>query len=183
MQTREWERHEGATPQEWYQVKVVLYSDGSAQVLTTRNGRTVLNQCNLDPEQTDLLQEMLGIDHATRQAMKLEAKIAKCESPMEVEFLKAVFVNAPDIVPQYEVGTFRVDFALPEQKIAVEVDGHEFHSSREQRTKDAQRERVIERGGWRIVRFTGTEIHADAKACAEEFYKQVLEIKASKLPF
>ncbi len=48
----------------------------------------------------------------------------------------------------------------------VECDGHEWHSSRERRTADAQRDRHLAAYGYRPVRLTGTEIHRDPALCA-----------------
>lgn len=75
--------------------------------------------------------------------------------------------NMP-LVPQYPVGRFRVDFAHLASLTIVELDGHEFHSSRRNRTRDAQRERTIQVQGWHIVRFTGSEVYADPANCAQQ---------------
>jgi hypothetical protein len=50
----------------------------------------------------------------------------------------------------------------------VELDGHEWHKSKEQRGADAERERWFEERGIRVHRFTGTQVHADAEGCVSE---------------
>lgn len=179
----EWTREEGATPKAWYQIKLVLYTDGSLNIVATTNGRTVIGQKTLHPTWVNDLLELLGVDDEAQLRRDLVAKLAKCESPIEREFLEAVHSYVPKIEPQVWVGSYRVDFALPEAKVAIELDGHDFHSSRQQRTNDAKRERQIERDGWRVFRFTGTEIHADVKECALEFYREMCKIGAAELPF
>jgi very-short-patch-repair endonuclease len=52
--------------------------------------------------------------------------------------------------------------------IIVELDGHAHHSSREDRTRDAQRDRWSMAHGFHVVRFTGTEVSADPRACVRE---------------
>jgi very-short-patch-repair endonuclease len=52
--------------------------------------------------------------------------------------------------------------------IVIEVDGHEYHRTREQRTADAQRERWLTAQGFDFMRFTGTEVWADAQRCVRE---------------
>jgi hypothetical protein len=68
--------------------------------------------------------------------------------------------------------SFRADFvvrpAFPAIMIAVELDGHPTHSSREARTRDCQRDRLFLKNGWTVVRFTGSEVWHDAAACVEE---------------
>ena len=52
--------------------------------------------------------------------------------------------------------------------MAIEIDGHEFHKTKEQRTKDTKRERYLQSKGWQVVRFTGTEIFENVYGCVEE---------------
>ena len=82
-----------------------------------------------------------------------------------------------------ETARYRTDFALIDDKIAIELDGHEFHSSREQRTHDAQRDRALQLAGWKIIRFTGSEIHKDADACINELIKLIPAKRRSLFDF
>ncbi len=62
----------------------------------------------------------------------------------------------------------RADFAWPEEQLVVEVDGHEFHSSREQRARDAARQNELVKLGWTILRYTSDQIATDlARICRE----------------
>ena len=88
-----------------------------------------------------------------------------CESPIEVLWKclteKLAAGGLALIKPQYKVEPYRVDFAVPNKKLAVELDGHGFHSSKEQRTRDAQRDRHLMTEGWQVIRFTGSEMYKD----------------------
>lgn len=81
---------------------------------------------------------------------------------------------------QYQIGPYRADFALvnpstfPAQVVVIEADGHEFHSTDEQVTRDAQRDRWMALKGIRVLRFAGTEIHNHADRCAAEVMDHVL---------
>lgn len=105
-------------------------------------------------------------------------------SPIEKKFIdkwRKVYGNA--IVPQFNVPGFRyrVDFAFPDQKVAVELDGYEYHSSKEQFTGDRKRQREMELKGWRFIRFSGSEVYNNADACvhqAYEFWQSVAQAKA-----
>lgn len=71
-------------------------------------------------------------------------------------------------VPTAE-GTFRIDFAWPAQRIAVEVDGAGTHASREALARDLRRQNrlmlSLASEGWALLRFTWDDIvnarHAD----------------------
>lgn len=64
---------------------------------------------------------------------------------------------------------FRLDIALPEQKLAVEVDGWEHHGKYLSDFKrDRARDRALVRNGWRVLRFYAEEIHDHPEELAEE---------------
>lgn len=69
---------------------------------------------------------------------------------------------------QYTVGHYRLDFALPRQKIGIELDGYRTHSSTQAIADDRKRQRWFESAGWYIIRFGGLEIYQDVDACVRE---------------
>jgi very-short-patch-repair endonuclease len=89
--------------------------------------------------------------------------------------------------PQASIGDYRVDFLLTFSTVAilvpkpgesppeihveahavVECDGHEWHEkTKEQARRDKQRDRLLQSFGYPVLRFAGSEIWADAMACA-----------------
>lgn len=68
-------------------------------------------------------------------------------------------------VPEYQVGQYCVDIALPEYQIAVEADGIYWHGNPKQQSKDRQKTGYLRSLGWEVLRFTETEIKADVCAC------------------
>lgn len=111
------------------------------------------------------------------------------------------------VTPQMEIGQHRVDFALeltfthplhemadlfgtdnpkylPEQvsdKLVIECDGHEFHDkTRDQAKRDKSRDRNLLQLGYPVMRFTGSEIHANPLLYAEQVVHGFFEI--NKLP-
>lgn len=82
---------------------------------------------------------------------------------------------------QKKIGRHRVDFLAswsydePRQKIIVECDGHNFHErTKEQAQKDRAKDRDWQNAGFRVFRFTGSEIYRDAFACATEVFEALL---------
>ena len=102
------------------------------------------------------------------------------ESPIEEMFWNEALTRIYGIVPQYEIGPYRVDFAVPDKKVAIELDGHDYHKTKEQRTNDAQRERYLELDGWRVIRFTGTEIYQDVEKCINQAIELIEKCSAEK---
>lgn len=88
-------------------------------------------------------------------------------SPLERIFYELAFLDL-HIYPQHPVGKYQLDFAIPGKRIAIELDGHEYHKTKYQRTHDAKRDRWLFGQGWHVLRFTGTEIHQDLDGCIDE---------------
>jgi hypothetical protein len=79
------------------------------------------------------------------------------ESPPESWLLLALFdAGLPVPVPQFPILTFagfekyRLDFAWPELRVAVEYDGYEAHEDR--RDRDEARDADLRRRGWVVIR-------------------------------
>lgn len=118
----------------------------------------------------------------------------KCESPIELGLLKAfIALRLVDrrirldglptgplateweatVYPQHKSGGYRIDFAVHVTAgqrsawIAVECDGHDFHErTKEQAARDKARDRALTAAGFRVMRFTGSEIHTSPMNCA-----------------
>ena len=98
-------------------------------------------------------------------------------SPIEKIFWEHAQESIPDLQPQVWIERYRVDFLIATKNIVVELDGHENHKSIEDRTRDASRERYLERLGYRVIRFTGHEIFHSPQKCVREVidFIEVLE--------
>lgn len=111
-----------------------------------------------------------------RSVGKVDAKLmfAACQSPIERELLTYLLEMMPksaELVPQYQFEGYRIDFALigNGRRVAIECDGHDFHErTKEQARHDRSRDRRMTAAGWAVCRFTGSEIHKDARRCAME---------------
>lgn len=96
-------------------------------------------------------------------------------SPIEASFYGALKGTELVFTPQcpfvYEGRIrYRIDFLVHfgGRSVAVELDGHEFHKTREQRTRDAARDRFLRMRGIDTIRFTGSEIHSNLQGCMNE---------------
>ncbi len=104
---------------------------------------------------------------------RFERLARQCESPIESIFWSVAYFKLSELgefTPQVRVGPHRLDFALRSNglDLAIELDGQDYHSSPDQRTNDARRQRYLEQIGWRIIRFTGREIYKDVQKCVAE---------------
>jgi very-short-patch-repair endonuclease len=139
-----------------------------------------------------------------RDKLSLIGIIPLPESPIEVDMLRAlVEVGSKEfdfhvlffmdefqglgipvrIIPQHQILNYRVDFLVRtifdndrKLEIVVECDGHDYHErTKEQASYDKARDRELQKLGFKVFRFTGSDIHQDANACAREVMEQVME--------
>ena len=67
----------------------------------------------------------------------------------------------------------------PRYRLAIELDGHDFHErTKEQAQRDKARDRALTEAGYRVLRFTGSEVWRDAGKCVDE----VLRVAKSLVP-
>jgi very-short-patch-repair endonuclease len=103
----------------------------------------------------------------------------RSESPVERMMLAALraYVGSAGFFVRQQVPIdtcrmqYRADFAVTDGSvwIDVEVDGHGFHASKPERAAyDCRRNRDVQRAGWLVMRFTGSEVYRDAPGCALE---------------
>ncbi|EDN70716.1 protein containing DUF559 [Beggiatoa sp. PS] len=89
-------------------------------------------------------------------------------TPIEKMFWEAGKGIIKNMEPQKWIGRYRVDFFVSEKNLIIELDGHDYHKTKEQRTHDAERQRFLELNGYRVTRFTGTEIYQNVNKCVKE---------------
>lgn len=115
------------------------------------------------------------------------------ESPMEALFAASMRIihkmddyesifRFEQFRSQVVIGRYRLDFAICGEgsrgtyRIGVEIDGHEFHDrTKEQASSDRRKDRELTTTGWRIIRFTGSDVHRNGLGCAKELCELVYQ--------
>jgi len=111
---------------------------------------------------------------------------SETESPIELKLLQAIrgWLQHNDMMGDYtartqvRVGVYRADIMLTNHatgdKLVVECDGREWHSSETQVARDKQRDRYFAARRIPVMRFSGSEINRDARGCAAQIGEWVL---------
>lgn len=148
---------------------------------------------NLAPEVEEQINLNLNVYFS-----QLKESLIDCESPIEqmlsIELENLHLENSMYFNPNLEIvgyenqreiecgeNKYRVDFLIPVifykniyKCYIVECDGYEFHQkTKEQVENDYIRQRNIEMEGYRIIKFTGSEIYNDAYSCALQVLKYI----------
>lgn len=100
-----------------------------------------------------------GVGVMRRVLARRSPRAVPTESVLETRFAQLVRRAAiPDPVRQYEGPGYRIDFAWPAQRVAVELDGLAFHVGREAQLRDRERQNGVVLDGWRVLRFTWHDV-------------------------
>ena len=77
-----------------------------------------------------------------------------------------------DFATQFPIkNSYILDFEFPKEKIGIECDGEHWHSSDSSKKRDRFKDYVMMQKGWKIVRFTETEIKKDVSICINTLLK------------
>lgn len=63
---------------------------------------------------------------------------------------------------------YRLDYAYPAIKLAVEVDGHAFHFTPEQQRWDHRRSNALTAAGWTVLPYNWWDVTYEARRVAAE---------------
>ena len=64
--------------------------------------------------------------------------------------------------------------------IIIELDGHDYHSTKEQRNYDYERENNLKLAGYHVIRFTGSQVYRNPFDCLEKVYQYVARLIKNK---
>jgi len=64
--------------------------------------------------------------------------------------------------------SYRLDFAFPEVRLVIEVDGYAGHFAPEKQRYDRRRDQRLRRAGWTVLRYDWWEVTYDAARVAQE---------------
>ena len=90
-----------------------------------------------------------------------------CESPFEREVYDRLDAAGYRILPQVRAGGYRIDLVVEGtagRRLAVECDGDQYHGP-DTWMEDLQRQRTLERAGWRFWRCWGSSWVRDPEGC------------------
>jgi very-short-patch-repair endonuclease len=111
-----------------------------------------------------------------------------CGSPIEDRLYDAMKDEALPAERQLyvrEAGTGRMlDLAVfcHDGNVDIECDGEAYHSGKEKAKDDRTRDNELTCSGWRILRFSGSEITKDPNACVETIRRAVRRLGGIEKP-
>ena len=101
-------------------------------------------------------------------------------SDLYVQVQPRLAIDGKSMRPDFGLGLRFFEKADAIHWLYVECDGHDYHSSKSDLARDKGRDRLIASTDHHVIRFTGSEIWANASACAEEAVSIIHRIAAGR---
>lgn len=131
------------------------------------------------------LEEIMAAAKASDLRRAMHRRVQKTESPLEQRFLDLIRYHGfeePELQYLVEVGDgeapawYRIDFAYPRLKLAVETDGkgpagQPFHDPEYDRRRDQRLSNI----GWKTIRFTWNSVTRE-----EDVLRDLVEVGVTK---
>jgi len=100
------------------------------------------------------------------------------ESWFEVDVALEILTLGYEVKPQFKVGPYRIDLVIFDKlntlnRLAIECDGDKYHGV-EQIERDINRQKILERCGWKFFRIRASEFYFDKHKVLEKL-KSTLE--------
>ena len=114
-----------------------------------------------EPDEVDPPDILTGLPPEAREAARA------CESALERRFFAEAWRRGLHLVPQYPALNYRIDFALPRERVGAEIIG--WDGPRPGRTDRWEREQHLGAEAWHILYFSGAEVHKDPERCVGAF--------------
>lgn len=116
-----------------------------------------------------------------RELLRERASLTRVpQSPLETSFFDLLVAEGlPKPELQYEIRDrgrliARVDFAWPDQKMILEMDGYRYHSGHSQWQKDRRRRNELTRLGWTMLHGTWADLEDDPQTLLKHVSARLL---------
>ena len=114
--------------------------------------------------------EHLNCRKVIRGEIKYNLDIVAIDSQKEL-FVEGKLVRVDFYIAVYNEKTHQGT------QFIIECDGHDFHEkTKEQATRDKQRDRLLMSNGFNVMHFTGSEIFNNTSTCVKEIYDTIFKI-------
>lgn len=81
-------------------------------------------------------------------------------------FFEKVIINEfsdKNYKTEFNIGIYSIDFAWPEKKLAIEIDGQQHERFKEYKERDCRKDKYLQSEGWKVLRISWREMCNNTK--------------------
>lgn len=100
--------------------------------------------------------------------LRAEQLEPQCESIFEIDVLKWILSKGYYVIPQFEVGNYKIDFVIEglRERLAVECDGEKWQGTKKYE-ENLLKQEALEKAGWVFWPVSGKDFYADQEKTME----------------
>jgi very-short-patch-repair endonuclease len=114
--------------------------------------------------------------HSSNSAPTSPSRASQAEERF-LELIRDAGLPQPEV--NVELQGFTVDFFWRSERVVVEIDGYQYHSSRSAFERDRRKELVLDRAGLRVLRFTWSQMREEPLAVIASTVSALARTRAS----
>jgi len=136
-----------------------------------------ITESNLSNESDLRLKVIRHFQNPMPQGQQVDNPLDLCDSDFERDVYKRLENMGYFVTPQVKVGQFSIDLVVEghnDRRLAIELDGDKYHPP-EKWADDFQRQRTMERVGWRFWRCWGSSYTVDPDGCIADLVNTMQE--------
>ena len=132
----------------------------------------------LPEDQKKRISEAMKVAHGENRAWNIgKSRWDNKKSYPEIFFSNVIqneFIDK-NYKSEYPVGIYSIDFAWPDLKKAIEIDGEQHERFDDYRQRDERKDEFLSEIGWRVLRITWKEMFNNTKEKIREAYNFIHE--------
>ena len=120
----------------------------------------------LSQETKDRVSKSMKLAHAEGRAWNIGKSRWNNEHSWPERFFREVIHNEfadKNFVQEFPFDRYSLDFAWPEKKKVIEIDGDQHQRFEEYRVRDAAKDAALKKAGWQILRIVWKDFYHDTK--------------------
>lgn len=141
-------------------------NDSTLQKISEANQGKIFPNRILEEKTKQRISDSMKLAHAEGRAHNIGSSRWNNQPSYPEIFFARVIENEfqdKEVVREYPLGRYSLDFAWPHLKRAVEIDGEQHERFEKQRESDARKDAHAKDAGWIILRVKWTEMFHDPK--------------------
>jgi very-short-patch-repair endonuclease len=151
-----------------------IISEETRKKISIKTTQNNLNRDNLIKEK---ISDSMKKAHAEGRAWNIGKSRWNNEPSYPEKFFMQVIQNEfndKNYIREYPFGIYSIDFAWPDKKIAIEIDGEQHLRFESYKERDLRKDELLKNNGWLVLRIRWKDMYNDTKRwikIAKDFVK------------
>jgi len=135
----------------------------------------------LTTKQKKQISDSMKIAHKEKRAWNIGRSRWNNKESYPESFFRTVIEKEffdKEYIQEYAVGIYSIDFAWPNKKLAIEIDGEQHDRFEEYKQRDIRKDQLLKENNWVVLRIKWKDMYNDPKRWIQIAYKFIHDSEA-----